>query len=312
MKEGIVLKTKSLIYGIPAAFLAASASLYRYVFYRSRSKLSEMLLTPKNHSEEFFRSREEAAKAMDSHTHEVLSIKSDRGHDLNGFYYRAGSERSKRVVYMVHGYRGNHTNNAGPFIQHYLDLGFDVFSDDHVACGTSGGHIIGYDIYESQDLLKWLKHLRKYCGHDVQIVLHGFSMGGATVLKVCDDCPDNVKLIISDSGYSSAEDVIVPNHKLLQKWIDIMNYFVTGYHLKDTDVRYHVSHTSLPIVFMHGEEDETVPVELAKELYEICSSPDKHLFTVYNARHVEAEFVDPEGYYMVLDEYLHRYLIFPE
>ena len=306
------MKTRSLIGAASAAFFAASGSLYRYVFYRSRSRLSEKLLTPKTHSEEFYRSREEAAKAMDSHTHEVISMKSENGYDLNGFYYRAGSERSKKVCFMVHGYRGNHTNNAGPFIQHYLDLGIDVFSDDHVACGSSGGHLISYDIRESEDLLQWLKLLRRYCGHDVQIVLHGFSLGGATVLKICDQCPDNVKLIVSDSGYTSAKDVIVPNLPILQKWIDAMNYFVTGHRLEETDVRYHVGHTSLPIVFMHGEEDETVPVELAKELYENCSSPDKHLFTVYNARHVEAEYVDPDGYYMVLDEYLHRYLLYPE
>ena len=55
---------------------------------------------------------------------------------------------------------------------------------------------------------------------------------------------------------------------------------------------------------MHGTEDETVPLTQAEELYSICSSPDKHLFTVFGARHVEAEFVDPDGYYGILDEYI--------
>ena len=87
-----------------------------------------------------------------------------------------------------------------------------------------------------------------------------------------------------------------------------MNRVIAGYRLKDTDVRPHVASTLLPILFMHGTEDETVPLSQAEELYSICSSPDKHLFTVFGARHVEAEYIDPDGYYGILDEYIEKHL----
>ena len=291
-----------------AAFALCSASLYRYVFYRTRSRLSEKLLTPSTHSEDFYSKRREASRKMEDLPQEKMHIRSARGQRLDGYYYPAGDHPGKKVCYMVHGYRGNHTSNAGPYVRYYLDQGIDVFSEDHVACGTSEGRFIGYDYFESADCLQWLEFLRSYCGSDVEIILHGFSLGGATVLKICDQCPDNVKLIVSDSGFASAEDVIVPNLWPLQKWLDLMNRVIAGYRLKDTDVRPHVTNTLLPILFMHGTEDETVPLSQAEELYSICSSPDKHLFTVFGARHVEAEYIDPDGYYGILDEYIENHL----
>lgn len=304
----MIMQKTPVIGLLGTGFALASMSLYRYVFYRNRSKLSERLLTPKTHSEEFYRQRQEAAAAMDALPHEKVHIRSLRGERLDGYYYPAAGSSGKKVCYFVHGYRGNHTSNAGPYVRYYLDQGIDVFSEDHVACGTSEGNWIGYDFFESEDCLQWIEFLREKCGEDVEIILHGFSLGGATVLKVSDHCPDNVKLIISDSGFASAKDVILPGIRPVQLCLDLINRAVAGYRLKDTDVRPNVASTLLPILFMHGTEDETVPLWQAEELYAICSSPDKHLFTVFGARHVEAEFVDPDGYYRILDDYIEKYL----
>lgn len=308
MKNRKYLIINGFLRSVPAVFLLLSGSLYRYAFYRTRSRLSEKLLTPQTHSEDFLRSRRKAAEEMDLLPHEVFHIRSDRGDNLTGYYYPSGSGRSGKVCYMVHGYRGNHTNNAGPYVRYYLDQGIDVFSDDHVACGESDGRFIGYDYFESSDCLKWIEHLRSVCGEDVQIILHGFSMGGATVLRISDQCPDNIRFIVSDSGFASAEDLIFPQVPLLQKWLDFINYHIAGYHLRDTDVRSHVQNTLLPVLFMHGTDDPTVPSEYGEELYRICSAPDKHLFMVYNARHVEAGYVDSDGYFEILDEYIQNYL----
>ena len=214
---------KPIITMAGTAFALLSAGLYRYVFYRTRSRLSEKLLTPSTHSEEFYQNRREASARMEELPHDNVHIRSSRGQRLDGWYYASSNGNGKKVCYMVHGYRGNHTSNAGPYVRYYLDQGIDVFSEDHVACGTSEGRFIGYDYFESADCMQWIEFLRSRCGEDVEIILHGFSLGGATVLKICDQCPDNVRLIISDSGFASAEDVIVPNLQPVQKWLDLMN-----------------------------------------------------------------------------------------
>ena len=82
------------------------------------------------------------------------------------------------------------------FLDYYHSRGFDLFCCDHTASGEGGGKLIGYGVYESQDCLKWLEVLTERFGADVQVILHGFSMGGATVLKMSDRVPGNVRFIV--------------------------------------------------------------------------------------------------------------------
>lgn len=51
---------------------------------------------------------------------------------------------------------------------------------------------------------------RKTRGEDVEIVLHGISMGGATALMASGmELPEHVKGIISDCGFTSPKEVLV-------------------------------------------------------------------------------------------------------
>ena len=109
---------KQIIGASCTAFALCSASLYRYVFYRTRSRLSEKLLTPSTHSEDFYSKRREASRKMEDLPQEKVHIRSARGQRLDGYYYPAGDHPGKKVCYMVHGYRGNHTCYAGFYVRY--------------------------------------------------------------------------------------------------------------------------------------------------------------------------------------------------
>lgn len=48
-------------------------------------------------------------------------------------------------------------------------------------------------------MLRWIEYLTARFGQDITVILHGVSMGAATVLQLAGSrCPDCVKLIISD------------------------------------------------------------------------------------------------------------------
>lgn len=290
---------------------AGLMELYRFTFYRRRSALSEALFSGHNHSEDYYLCRDAAKDALNSMVHEVFTLKSDNGYKLNGFYYRSGAQRSDRVAYIVHGYRSEHSETAGFFADYYLSRGIDIFCDDHVASGASGGLFVGWDYLESKDCLKWIKLLKKLCGDDVKIILHGFSMGGATVLGMSDRCPENVRFIVSDSGYTSAPDVIGLGKGIFKRplvaLLNRMNRRIAGYDLKDTDVRAATAATGKPVLFVHGDRDGTVPLGMGLELFELCSSPDKDMLIVDDARHVESYYCAPEAYEEKLDRYVNKY-----
>ena len=67
---------------------------------------------------------------------------------------------------------------------------------------------MGFGCLDRRDLMRWIDWTLKKCGEDVQILLHGNSMGGATVLMASGlKLPGQVKGIISDCGFTSAKEV---------------------------------------------------------------------------------------------------------
>ena len=296
-----------------ALALAASAAavftgeLYRYVFCRTGSPVFNRLSEKKNHIRDYILYRDSAAERLRAAPQERITIRSDRGEELRGFFLPCGEKPAGKIAFLIHGYRSDHAEAAGMFLDYYHSRGFDLFCCDHTASGESGGHIIGYDCFESADCLKWLDCLIGRFGSRVQIVLHGFSMGGATVLKMSDRVPENVRFIVSDSGYINVGGLLSARLGLMAIPLRLINRVVAGYDIGDTDVRPNLSRTHTPILFVHGAEDRTVPFAACQELYALCPTEKDFLF-VPGARHVESMYVSPDAYMAKLDSFIEKYV----
>ena len=189
----------------------------------------------------------------------------------------------------------------------YKSRGFDLFCCDNTAAGESEGRYIGFDVFESRDCLKWLDFLQERFGADIQVILHGFSMGGGTVLSMSDRCPPCVRFIVDDCGFSSPVDSLRRRLGLLVWPLGAINRVVAGYSLRDGDVRPHMLRATLPILFVHGTDDHTVPFAMGRELYELYPGAKDHLF-VEGAHHVESMHRAPEAYAAKLDEFIGKYI----
>ena len=140
---------------------------------------------------------EESMKWVDAQDVETVTMQSDRGETLKGFLLMA-EEKTDKFCLFAHGYRASHRGDSANFFKYYHDMGFNYLAVDHTASGESGGDWVGFDYYESQDMLKWLNYLIDRFGSDITVTLHGVSMGGATVCQMADKVPPQVKLIVAD------------------------------------------------------------------------------------------------------------------
>ena len=278
--------------------------LYRYIFCRHQGSLAFMDF--KHHSEDYYERRDRYKAEFEKLPHTEHTIKSVSGKTLVGQYFRAGERPSGKIAFIIHGFRSDGTEAAGPFFKYYFSRGWDVFVCDHAAHGKSEGEIISYDYYESTDCLKWLDYLTATYGGDVQIILHGFSMGGAIVVKMSDRVPKNVKFICDDSGFSGAVGIIRPKLKELYPVIRKLNFALGGYYLEDTDVRENLAHAKVPFLFVHGTADPTVPFEMGKALYELCPTEKDCLFSE-GILHVESIYRRREEYEKKLDSFIDKY-----
>ena len=291
---------------IPAAAGAAAAlfveELYRFTFCREGSPILGPLLDKKGHEEAYYQKRDAAAGALRLKTRERLEIRSSRGERLTGFYYPAAGN-GKRIAFLVHGYRSEHAETAGLYYETYRRLGFDLFCLDQTAHGESEGRFIGFDVFESDDVLRWIDALRRRFGEDVQILLHGFSMGAASVLKCACDCPVQVRAIVADCGYADGQTQLRRSVGPLYPLLRLVNRAIARYDLNDSDVRPSLRRARLPILFVHGREDHTVPFSNAEELYGLYRGPKDCLF-VDGAKHVECIYVAPDAYEEKLKEWI--------
>ncbi|CAH0344204.1 alpha/beta hydrolase [Bacillus sp. CECT 9360] len=139
---------------------------------------------------------------------EDVTITSGDDLKLKGYYLEAKQPTLKTVI-IAHGYSGK-AKDMGTYAKFYHEkLGFNVLLPDARGHGEREGDYIGFGWDERKDYLQWIDYVLKLNGEQSDIILHGVSMGGATVLMTSgEELPDQIKAIVSDCAYTSAEDVL--------------------------------------------------------------------------------------------------------
>lgn len=292
---------------IPAAISALGLrEVYKYSFCAGSSKIIKRF-DKKTHNARFYIRKNQAIKEMKERLCWEHSIKSERGDELKGFYFPCGDKPSGKIAFVIHGYRSDHADTGCMLMEHWFSRGFDIFACDHTAAGASGGKYVGFGHFESRDCLKWLDFLIKEYGSGVRIVLHGFSMGGATVMIMSDQVPENVKFIIEDSGYSTAGWLVRSKLGKLYQPVRIINRIFAGYDVETVDVHPHLRRARIPILFVHGSADVTVPYEMGIELHSMYEG-DKDCLFLPGVAHIEPVFTNPVEYGEKTDKFIEKYI----
>ena len=183
---------------------------------------------------------------------------------------------------------------------------------DERAHGESEGTYIGFGCLDRLDAMEWIRWVMEKQGEQVQILLHGISMGGATVLMTSGlKLPAQVKGIISDCGFTSAREVFthvlkhmihLPAFPMIQL-ADRINKNRAGYGLEDCNAAREVRKAKVPILLIHGSADTFVPCSMCETIYENCASPKQKLI-VEGAAHAESYYKNTEAYENAMNEFI--------
>lgn len=216
-----------------------------------------------------------------------------------------------RLAILAHGL-GHSREQMIPYARIFMSLGYDVLMPDARAFGDSQGHTIGYGWLDRLDYERWVTMALAQLGMDVEIVLMGISMGAATVMATSGEpLPENVKAIVEDSGYADLYDEAkfrlthkfhLPAYPIMPMANQIANARA-GYAFKDGRILHQVANGGLPILMIHGTQDQTVPVRNAHALYDQLPQ-QKGLYLDQDAGHVQAIRTHPDRYQAVVEEFL--------
>ena len=250
-------------------------------------------------------------KVLNTYEVEDKYITSRDGLKLHAYMYPA-SNPSKKFFIGIHGYRSYARPEYAPYAEFYHSEGFNILLPDDRAHAPSEGEYIGFGVLDRLDCVDWAKYVVETYGKDVEILIQGVSMGGATVLAASGeaDLPSQVKGIISDCGFSSAQDILdfqlknmarVPSAgKALPKLEKICEK-KSGFNFHDYSAKKQVKKATVPILFVQGGQDKMVPSHMAEDLYKICPTKKK-LLMVPEAGHAESIAFAPDEYYKDIKE----------
>ena len=283
--------------------LITSYVCYRMAFYAPpRKPLGNQIEIPEGKIYEPYRESMEAWAREDRKmpcTH--FSITSFDGLTLTGKYYEFAP--GAPIELMFHGYRGSAERDLPGGVQRCFKLRRSVLLVDQRCSGSSEGHTITFGIHEHRDCLKWVEFMVNHFGPDVKIILTGISMGASTVLMAADKpLPPNVMGILADCGFSSAKEIIqkviaqmgLPV-TLLYPFVRLGGKLYGHFDLEESSPVEALKNAKVPVIFFHGENDDFVPCDMSRAMYEVCASK-KRLVTVPGAGHGLSFPLAPQEY----------------
>ena len=243
-----------------------------------------------------------------------VHITAEDGIGLTGHLLMANRER-RRWVILAHGYTGSWVEMM-VYAREWAQRGYNLLFCEMRGHGTSGGAYIGMGWLDRRDLVNWARWLVQSCCAK-RIVLHGHSMGGASVsLASCEeDLPAEVVATVADSAYSDLVNVFdpmlregyhVPAHPTIELLRAGFSLAPQGYDLGNAapEQAFRIG-ARVPVLVIQGENDTFVPPYMAQRLYDALeSAPDRRLVMVPGAGHCQCALADPERYWGAIDEFV--------
>jgi len=215
----------------------------------------------------------------------------------------------------IHGYSSG-PRDMGGIAQMFDAWGYNTLLPHLCGHGESEDDNVSMGWLDRIDILAWIDYLnREY--DDPQIILHGISMGGATVMMTTGEpLPDNVVCAIEDCGYSSVWDEFEVQAKdtlhlgsLTPIGLSALDAAVrrhSGFSTKEASSVEQLKKSKTPTLFIHGDADLFVPFWMLQIVYDAAAC-EKEMLVVPGAEHAEAAY-EQELYHGTIKRFIDKYL----
>ena len=215
---------------------------------------------------------------------------------------------------LFHGYKSGSIKDFSGGINLSLKSGHNVLLVDQRAHGDSEGNIISFGLNERFDVVSWVNYLIERFGNEILIGLYGISMGAATVIMASElDLPKNVKLVVADCPFSSAEDIIIKVTSetkcplfLLKMFLPMSAKVLGKFNIRASSAVKAAKNAKVPILLIHGKGDDLVPFSMSEK---IKGNNDKVEFHPFDCNvHGLSYIFETEKYEQLVKDFNEKYL----
>lgn len=260
-----------------------------------------------------------------NHTIKDTFVVMPSGYKGHALYLYAPKPTDKTAV-VVHGYKVRAEGMLHIAYLYNHDMRYNVLLPDLYGHGESEGDHIQMGWKDRWDVVRWsevadeifsksrgaMQNMSLKDTHTQQ-VLHGISMGAATVMAVSGEkTPDYVKCFVEDCGYSSVWDEFaaqlkdqfgLPSFPLMNTTSRLCQ-LKYGWSFAEAQQIEQVRKSTKPMLFIHGDKDDFVPYRMLQPLYEAKTKGKKAIFIAKGSIHAMAYRDQHEEYTKVVKEFL--------
>ena len=242
---------------------------------------------------------------------ETVEFAASDGLQLTGWFIPPAPDAGGATVIFVHGLGSNRAsllNQAAIVIEH----GYGALLIDLRNHGDSAGTTTTLGFEEVKDVEGAVDYLlaRPEVDPD-RIAIVGHSMGGGTVLRAAARIPE-IDAVVAESAFTSLEDNIAQGVRALTG-LPPFPFAPLGVFFGEVESGLDISAVRpiddlariapRPVLFIHGEQDQTVDVGNTHQLYAAASEP-KEFYVIPNAGHGGLVEADPETFEQTLIGFL--------
>ena len=251
---------------------------------------------------------------LDENSNDAYIYSTNNG-NLKLHAYEILSDKSSNIwAIVIHGYIGQ-GNEMTSYAREFYKRGYNVLLIDLRGHGLSEGNYVGMGWHDRLDVIDWINYIIDK-NEDSKIILFGVSMGAATTMMTTgEELPSNVKLAISDCGYTSVWDEFSYHLKILFNLPEFPVLYAANtvckikakYSFKEASCIDQVKKSNTPTLFIHGSLDNFVPFEMLDVIYEAAAC-EKEKLVIEGAGHCMASTVNPQLYWRTIDQFIDKYI----
>lgn len=219
--------------------------------------------------------------------YEDIFLKTSDSIQINGWFI--SSQNAHYTILFCHGNAGNISHRLEK-IKFFHTLGCNIFIFDYRGYGKSYGRPSEKGLYiDAQAAYDYL--LSRNINPE-QIVGYGESLGGAVIIDLA--FRNTLKGIIIDSTPSSAKDMVKVLYSFLPHWIFASRL----------DSENKIKSITIPKLIIHSTNDEIVPYNLGRKLFEFAAPP-KYFLAIHGG-HNSCFFESQDILREKIAEFLHK------
>lgn len=239
------------------------------------------------------------------------------GEKHHALYILAPIKTNKTAI-LVHGYKNNSIDMLH-IAEIYARMGYNILLPDLHAHGLSAGSDIQMGWKDRKDVMEWAaiaNNMFKGRTHTTRQVLHGISMGAATIMNVSgENTPAYIKAFVADCGYTSVWDEFVSEFKNryslppfpILHTSNMLCQLRYGWSFREASPLQQVAKCHKPMLFIHGDNDTFVPTAMVYSLYQAKPQP-KSLFIGKGSVHAHTYQDYPQEYRQRVEELIKKYV----